>query len=185
MARLINDRRPESDSWQLLDGGLERWLTPGEDGLVPDFPDAADLIVPLKLWRLRRDDLLDRPGRSGVWLAADEDAAALASDLDRIALVAVHFPKFSDGRGFSTARLLRERYGFRGELRAVGDVLRDQLLFLERCGFDAFALRDDQDPHAALAAFDDFSEAYQGAVDQPLPLFRRRLAGAAAAAPEA
>ncbi len=176
MTKLIKDRRLLSDSWQRLDGGLERWLTAGEDGLVPDFPEAADLIVPLKLWRLRRDELLDRPGRSGVWLAADEDAAALAGDLDRLALVAVHFPKFSDGRGFSTARLLRERYGFVGELRAIGDVLQDQLLFLARCGFDAFALRDDQDADAALAAFDDFTEAYQASVAQPLPLFRRRLA---------
>jgi uncharacterized protein (DUF934 family) len=93
----------------------------------------------------------------------------------------VSFPKFTDGRGFSTARLLRERYRYRGELRAVGDVLRDQLLFLARCGFDAFALRADQDPDAALAAFEDFTEAYQGGTDQPLPLFRRRLAEAALA----
>jgi uncharacterized protein (DUF934 family) len=181
MPKLIKNRRLASDSWQLLERGLERWLVAGEDGFVPDFPDAADLVVPLKLWRLRRDDLLDRSGRSGVWLAADEDPAALAGDLERLALVAVSFPKFSDGRGFSTARLLRERYGFEGELRAIGDVLRDQLLFLSRCGFDAFALRADQDAESALAAFDDFSEAYQGAVDQPQPLFRRRLAGASAA----
>ncbi|MGH8681381.1 MAG: DUF934 domain-containing protein [Burkholderiales bacterium] len=179
MPKLIKDRRLQNDTWQLLDRDLERWLAPGEDGLVPDFPDAADLIVPLKLWRLRREDLLDRPGRSGVSLAADEDPAALAADLDRLPLVAVHFPKFSDGRGFSTARLLRERYAFTGELRAIGDVLRDQLLFLARCGFDAFALRDDQDAEAATAAFDDFTEAYQGGVDQPAPLFRRRLAAGA------
>jgi uncharacterized protein (DUF934 family) len=181
MPKLIKNRALTADSWRLLEGELGRWLAPGEDGLVPDLQDAADLIVPLKLWRLRREDLLDRRGRSGVWLAADDDPAALAGDLDRLALVAVHFPKFSDGRGFSTARLLRERYGFKGELRAVGDVLRDQLLFLARCGFDAFALRADQDVGSALAAFADLSEAYQGAVDQPLPLFRRRLAGAAIA----
>jgi uncharacterized protein (DUF934 family) len=181
MPSLIKHRVLATDSWRRLDREPERWLAPGEDGLVPDFPDAADLIVPLKLWRLRRDDLLARQGRTGVWLESGEGPEALADGLDRIALVAVHFPKFSDGRGFSTARLLRERYGFGGELRAVGDVLRDQLLFLERCGFDAFALRDDQDADGALAAFDDFSDAYQGAVDQPLPLFRRRLAGAAVA----
>jgi uncharacterized protein (DUF934 family) len=181
MPKLIKNRRLANDGWQLLDHEVERWLTPGEDGLVPDFPDAADLIVPLKLWRLRREDLAERAGRSGVWLAANDDPATLAGDLDALLLVAVHFPKFSDGRGFSTARLLRERYGFKGELRAIGEVLRDQLLFLARCGFDAFALRDDQDAESALAAFDDFSEAYQGAVDEPLPLFRRRLAGASAA----
>jgi uncharacterized protein (DUF934 family) len=179
MAKLIKYRRPQRDTWQLLDRDVERWLAVGEAGVVPDFPAAADLIVPLELWRLRRDDLLGREGRTGVWLASGEEPEALADDLDRLALVAVHFPKFSDGRGFSTARLLRARYGFKGELRAVGDVLRDQLQFLARCGFDAFALRDDQDAEAALAAFDDFSEAYQGSVDQPLPLFRRRLAAGA------
>jgi len=181
MTKLIKGRRLQSDTWQLLDRDVERWLTVGEAGLVPDFPAVADLIVPLKLWRLRRDDLLHREGRTGVRLESGEGPEALADDLDRVALIAVHFPKFSDGRGFSTARLLRERYGFKGELRAIGDVLRDQLLFLVRCGFDAFALRDDQDAEAALAAFDDFTEAYQGGVDQPLPLFRRRLAAPAAA----
>jgi uncharacterized protein (DUF934 family) len=182
MTKLIKDRRLQSDTWQLLDRDVDRWLTVGEAGLVPDFPDAGDLIAPLKLWRLRRDGLLGRGGRSGVWLAAEDDPAALADDLDRLPLVAVHFPKFSDGRGFSTARLLRERYRFTGELRAVGDVLRDQLLFLARCGFDAFALREDQDAAAAAAAFDEFTEAYQGGVDQ-VPLFRRRLGARAAAHP--
>jgi len=181
MAKLIRHRRLTSDSWQPLDHDVERWLTPGEDGFVPAFPADADLIVPLRLWRLRREDLLERPGRSGVRLAVDDDPGELAADLERLALVAVEFPKFSDGRGFSTGRLLRERYGFRGELRATGDVLRDQLLFLERCGFDAFALRDDQDVGAALAAFDDFTDAYQASVDRPVPLFRRRLAAGAIA----
>jgi uncharacterized protein (DUF934 family) len=87
----------------------------------------------------------------------------------------VNFPKFTDGRGYSTGRLLRERYGYRGELRAIGDIFRDQLLYLSRCGFDAFVLRPGEDPQAALAAFGDFSEAYQAAVDRPLPLFRRRF----------
>ena len=112
-------------------------------------------------------------------LGAGEEPEAIAADLEHLALVAVHFPKFSDGRGLSTARLLRERYGYEGEVRAVGDVLRDQLPFLERCGFDAFALRDDQDPVAALAAFADLSDAYQGTVTEPLPLFRRRLVATA------
>jgi len=179
MPKLIKNRQLANDSWLRLDREPERWLAPGEDGLVPDFPAAADLIVPLKVWRLRRDDLVERQGRTGVWLESADDPGALAGDSERLALIAVHFPKFSDGRGFSTARLLRERYGFRGELRAVGDVLRDQLFFLGRCGFDAFALREDQDAEAALGAFDDFSEAYQGAVDQPGPLFRRRLADGA------
>ena len=103
-----------------------------------------------------------------------DDPAAVAGRLGAAARVEVHLPKFGDGRGFSTARLLRERYGYKGELRAVGHITRDHLPFLERCGFDAFELRDGEDPWDALASFDVFSESYQGTVTQPRPLFRRR-----------
>jgi uncharacterized protein (DUF934 family) len=165
MPKLIKNRELTTDSWLLLEGDPAQAV-----------PPVGDVIVPLTVWLEQRAALAARDGRAGVWLAPSDDPAALADDLDRLPLVAVSFPKFSDGRGFSTARLLRERYRFEGELRAVGDVLRDQLLFLARCGFDAFVLRDDQDAEAALAAFADFTEAYQGGVDQPVPLFRRRLA---------
>ncbi|HET7365326.1 MAG TPA: DUF934 domain-containing protein [Burkholderiales bacterium] len=104
------------------------------------------------------------------------DPAAVAGHLARVARVEVHFPKFGDGRGFSIGRLLRERYGYQGELRAVGHITRDHLAFLESCGFDAFELRAGEDAQAALAAFDDFSESYQASPKRPLPLFRRRLA---------
>ena len=161
MATLIKHRKPAADSWQRLDRDIQRWVSPGEDGFVPDFPRGADLIVPLALWRLRRDDLLHHTGGVGVWLDAGDDPEAIALDLHRLDLVAVNFPKFSDGRGFSTARLLRERYGFEGELRAIGDVGRDQLAFLERCGFDAFQLPDGVDARRALASFDEVSVEYQ------------------------
>ena len=88
----------------------------------------------------------------------------------------MNFPKFTDGRGYSSARLLRDRYSFRGEIRAIGDVLQDQLFYMKRCGIDAYALREDKDIVAALASLRDFSETYQAAVDQPQPLFRRRTA---------
>ncbi len=107
-------------------------------------------------------------------LEPTDDPASVADRLGRAARVEVNFPKFGDGRGFSIARLLRERYGYKGELRAVGQVGRDHLYYLESCGFDAFLLRDGEDPEEALAAFDDFSESYQASVKQPLPLFRRR-----------
>ena len=109
-------------------------------------------------------------------LEPSEDPAAVAERLARASRVEVHFPKFGDGRGFSIGRLLRERYGYQGELRAVGHITRDHLFFLESCGFDAFELREGEDPHAALAAFEDFSESYQASVTRPQPLFRRRLA---------
>jgi uncharacterized protein (DUF934 family) len=111
-------------------------------------------------------------------LASNDKPEELAEDLGHFALVAVDFPKFSDGRGFSIARLLRERYDYQGEIRAVGDVLRDQLLYMKRTGFDAYALREDQDLESSLSAFGDFSDAYQSTVDGPVPLFRRRLGGA-------
>jgi uncharacterized protein (DUF934 family) len=109
-----------------------------------------------------------------VVIEASDDPGALAATLDRLKVVAVNFPKFGDGRGYSIARLLRERYGYRGELRAVGEVARDHLYFMALCGFDAFELRAGEDPQEALEAFDDFSEAYQASVARPLPLFRRR-----------
>jgi uncharacterized protein (DUF934 family) len=89
-------------------------------------------------------------------------------------LVALNFPEFKDGRPYSSARELRQRWRYQGEIRAVGDVLRDQLFFMKRCGFDAFLLREDQNLDAALSAFHDFQDAYQPGIIQPLPLFRRR-----------
>jgi uncharacterized protein (DUF934 family) len=105
-----------------------------------------------------------------------DDPAMLAGAAGLAGVIAVNFPRFGDGRGYSIARLLRERYGYKGELRAVGEVARDHLQAMSRCGFDAFQLREGEDPLEALAAFDDFSDSYQATVAQPQPLFRRRLA---------
>ena len=168
MGTLIKEQRIAADSWRLLSRG------PG--GEPPEVPAQGDVVVPLALWLERRDAFLAYPGRLGVWLDANEDPEAIASDLPRFALVAVNFPKFGDGRGYSIARLLRERYGYKGELRAIGDVLHDHLHFMKQCGFDAFVLREDQDAQAALSALDTFSEGYQTSVLRPVPLFRRRLA---------
>lgn len=165
---LIKDRKLAADTWQLLDA-----VEVGEDGALPPVP-VGDIIVPLEVWQRARAELLKREGRLGVWLRGDADPAALAPDLPQLSLVAVQFEKAVDGRGYSIGRLLRERYGWRGELRAIGDVQRDQLLFLARCGFDALQLRAGEDVEVALKAFNDFSEAYQASHDQPLPLFRRR-----------
>lgn len=107
-------------------------------------------------------------------LEPTDDPGTAAARLAGAARVEVNFPKFGDGRGFSIGRLLRERYGYTGELRAVGHITRDHLPFLERCGFDAFELRDGEDPHEALASFEVFSESYQGTAAEPRPLFRRR-----------
>jgi uncharacterized protein (DUF934 family) len=116
------------------------------------------------------------PKERVIRLEPSDDPVSVAEDLGRAARVEVNFPKFGDGRGYSIARLLRERYGYRGELRAVGHITRDLLFFLESCGFDAFELREGENPHEALAAFEDFSESYQASVTRPVPLFRRRAA---------
>ena len=109
-------------------------------------------------------------------LEPTDDPALLAGAVGVARVIAVNFPKFGDGRGYSIARLLRERHGYKGELRAVGEVARDHLQAMARCGFDAFQLREGEDAQEALAAFDDFSDSYQATAAQPLPLFRRRLA---------
>ena len=112
------------------------------------------------------------PSGKIVRLEPGDDPAAVA--LEGVARVEVNFPKFGDGRGFSIGRLLRERYGYKGELRAVGQITRDHLFFLESCGFDAFELREGEDAEEAIAAFGDFSESYQASPARPQPLFRRR-----------
>ena len=107
---------------------------------------------------------------------AGDDPAIIAAAIGNARVVAIRFPRFGDGRAYSIARLLRERHGYKGELRAVGEVGRDNLHYMRQCGFDAFELRAGEDPQEALAAFGDFSEAYQSSTAQPLPLFRRRIA---------
>jgi uncharacterized protein (DUF934 family) len=133
---------------------------------------AGPVIVPLEYWQAHRDALRER-GDVGVWLASDQPPAAIGEDLDWIPVVAIDFPVFTDGRGFSYGRTLRERYRYAGEVRAIGQFIQDQLHYLRRCGFDAFAL-ETADPAAALASLKVFSESYQASVDQPLPWFRRR-----------
>lgn len=166
MAKIITLNGVKDDAWTLLR------LAEGETTESVTLPE-GDLIVPLTVWKLRGAELASRP-RLGVWLASHEGPEEIAADLARFVLVAVDFPKFADGRGYSSAALLRNRYGYTGELRAIGDVLQDQLFYMKRVGFDAFQLRADKSIDAALKSLNDFSDAYQASTDQPLPLFRRR-----------
>lgn len=165
MQRIIKNGQVIDESWHLLD----------KDSSLDGLSNSDDLIVPLALWREHAHALKVRDGGLGVWLDSDEEIEEIVDDLSHFQVVALNFPIFTDGRHYSSARLLRERYGYQGEIRAIGDVLRDQLFYMQRCGFDAFAIRPDRDPYEALQSLQDFSVTYQAAVNQP-PLFRRRQA---------
>ncbi len=158
--RLIDGRpRIVEDAWSLIEDGAA-WN--GEPASL--IPLAAALAQPQRLAAARP---------VGVWLSAADEPALAEPLFDSLALIAVRFPVFGDGRGYSTAALLRRRHGWRGELRAIGAVLRDQLFFMKRVGFDSFALRADRSIEDALASFSDFSDSYQGSVEPALPAFRR------------
>ncbi|TMG83975.1 MAG: DUF934 domain-containing protein [Betaproteobacteria bacterium] len=163
MPLLIKGRAVVEDGWMLL----------REAAALADVPADSPVIVPLALWQSEHDALAAR-GNVGVWLKPDDDPDALAGDVERLPLIAIDFPKFVDGRGYSSARLLRDKHRFAGELRAIRDVLRDQLYYLRQCGFDAFAIRVDRKAEDALGGLDDFSDNYQSTTARPVPLFRRR-----------
>jgi uncharacterized protein (DUF934 family) len=170
---MIKDKAVVGDDWTLL--RLNEGEQP-ETVLVP----AGKIIVPLKVWQAQRTVLQQRADR-GVWLASDERPENLKDDIAAFAVIAVEFPKFADGRGYSIAYNLRARLGYTGELRAIGDVLRDQLFYMHRVGFNAFAPRPDRNIHDALKGLTDFSDTYQTSWDQKSPLFRRAERGRKAA----
>jgi uncharacterized protein (DUF934 family) len=128
---------------------------------------AAPLIVTFDQWRMEPDTWIARGGRLGLLLAPDHKVEDLAQDLQHFSLIAAQFPGPSDGRGYSQARLLRERWNFKGELRATGFVRIDQVFFMARCGFNSFELPD-SDFSGALAALSTFSAAYQPSNDAGL-----------------
>ena len=169
MPKLIKNQQIVDDHWQVLK------LADGETAESVALP-AAPTLLPLAVWLARKQEVIARQQPIGVWLESSEGPEAIAGDLDRFAVIGVNFPKFTDGRSYSSARLLRERFGYQGEIRALGDVLQDQLFFMKRCGIDAYAVLDGKNLEQALAGLNGFSETYQAAVDQPQPLFRRRSA---------
>lgn len=167
--RIIKNREIAADDWSVLR------LAEGEDAASVEVP-AGKLIVPLAVWQAQKA-LLKNRAHLGVWIASHERPEELREELGAFDLVAVDFPKFSDGRGYSIAFNLRMRLGWKGELRAIGDVLRDNLFSMQRVGINAFATRQDRSIEDALLGLTVFSETYQASVDDPLPLFRRRLRG--------
>ena len=147
-------RRDDADPWTLV-----RELEAG-------WP-AGPLILPLACW-------LQDPQPNGVWLGPDDEVESLKPWFGQLPLIALDFPSFRDGRGYSQAYLLRTRLGWTGELRAIGDVLRDQLSHMRQCGFDSFAVREDKSAEDALKGLAGMSVLYGRSVIEPRPLFRRR-----------
>ena len=133
-------------------------------------------ILPLVQWREQQSEQVlagQASSADGLCLSPDDDVESLLPWLAVLPLIAIDFPSFRDGRGYSQAYLLRSRYGWQGELRAVGDVLRDQLSHMRQCGFDAFAVREDKSVEAALKGLAGISVVYGRSAIEPRPLYRR------------
>lgn len=196
MSNLIRDNAIVADEWTLVQlpagevaerkqaGKVVLFKLTGEVSVTPEqiaatnIPASGKVVVPLSVWIARKAELAGRLAQRelGVWIDTHELAESLAEqqpDLNQFPLIAVHVERSADGRIFSIATLLRTRYGYKNELRAFGDVLRDQLFFLKRCGFDSFLIRADRSAEDALASLHDFTTPYQGAVDEKLPVWRR------------
>lgn len=159
MRKIIKDKQIVDSDWQHV----------ADEASLP----AGNVIVSFSRWQKEREALLGREGGLGVCLHGDDNARDARSDLQHFHLVAIAFPKFADGRGYSHARILRDELGYKGELRAVGDILRDQLFYLARCGFNAFEVREGKDLEDALEGLQDFSVTYQAAADNPNPIYRQ------------
>ncbi len=176
---------PASQAEQRVQAGkVVLFKLTGEESVTPEqiattaVPATGKIIVPLSLFIARKNELASRiqQGDVGVWLDTHEVLEHLIenqADLNTLPIIAVHVERFADGRIFSLGTLLRTRYGYKNELRAFGDVLRDQLFFLKRSGFTSFEIRADRSAQDALASLEDFTEPYQGAVDEPRPVFQR------------
>lgn len=158
MPKLVKLESHREDNWLTLEADA-----PLEDSDKPVLLSLKDYIA-----------LDNKSSHTGVWLSADNDVSELKSYLESLPVVAIRFESFADGRGFSQARLLRDQYDFKGEVRAIGYFLQDQLHYLLRCGFSEFSVADDADIASMQESMKDFSESYQAASDVSQPLFRRR-----------
>ena len=166
MPTLIKKGSVVQDEWTLL-----REATSPE---VFEVLQGRDIIVPIKFWNLYKTEMEDYSGNITVWLDSNEFIEEVKGDPHKFPLIALNFPVFSDGRPYTVARELRQNLKYRGEIRAIGDVLRDQIFYMSQCGFDSFLIRHDQDPHSCIGALKDFTTNYQSTSLEPNPLFRRR-----------
>lgn len=149
MAKIIHNGKIVEDNWIVISSNDPPPQTTGESD--------SKLLLPFDYWNKEHLSRENAGQTIGVWLAPNDEIEPLIPHLDAIPAIGIFFPSFVDGRGYSLARLLRQRHGFLGELRAFGDILRDQVYFLHQCGFDALCLREDQDIKEALTALKDYS----------------------------
>lgn len=164
-ALLIKDQQLSNNNWQLIDKE--------QDIDLSRLTDSDHIILPFARWQENQSMALGK-ANIGLWLDSDEPAEPLASICHDIPLIAINFPVFSDGRGYSYARTLRDHFTYRGEIRAIGDILPDQMYFYQRCGFNSFLLRSDVNPETAIKCLNDFSISYQAGSDQRTPIFHQR-----------
>lgn len=155
----------EYDNWHLVDA---------IENSEPIWPKSM-LVLPFKEW-FKSSGVTGLPAPSAFWLDNETDVHLLKPWLEQIDLIALHFPKFTDGRAYSQAVELRTQLKWRGEIRAFGDVLRDQLTHMHHCGFNSFAVREDKDINDAVKGLTAISTRYSGSAIEPEPLFRRRSA---------
>ena len=162
MRQLLKDGHVVDDNWILAEDNLE------------SLPSSGNVLLSTSQWQQFASELDQQQAPVGVWLEGNEEIPDFIESLLQLPIIAIKFAKFVDGRGYSLARLLRERYHYSGELRAIGDIIRDQLYLLKHIGFNAFQPSQDIDLEQAAASLTDFSENYQSTNAQPIPLFRRR-----------
>ncbi|HQT81286.1 MAG: hypothetical protein B7Z60_00645 [Ferrovum sp. 37-45-19] len=139
-----------------------------------ELQHVTHVITPLDLYFAEQKAFDGFSGHLGVRMGTDQDLSVFLPVMAKFELIDIHYQHFTDGRGHSLARLLREAYHFQGVLRASGDVFKDTVFYLKRCGFNSFLVKESETLEHALQGFKVFSESYQGAVDE-IPLFRRRL----------
>lgn len=162
MPKLVKNKSLVDNHWQLL-------------GDEDEITSTGHFILPLaRFLSLAESGKLDY-ARHSCWLNSTDDIELLAPYVDKLNVIALQFEAFTDGRSFSQARSIRDHLEYEGELRACGHFIQDQVYYLSRCGIDAFELAEVADENAFIESLDDFSERYQGAADDPQPLFRRRV----------
>ena len=196
MSQLIKDKKIVENDWVIAElakideiekkqaGKVVAFKLSGEDYPTSEqvskttFPDKGKILLPLKVFILHQDKLKERMKNNeiGIWLFTHEEIQKFIEklgDFNKFPIVAINVGKFADGRIFSLGNQLRNKYSFKNELRAIGDVLRDQIYFLKRSGFNSYLIRKDRDAKDAINGLDDFSEPYQGASDILEPAWKR------------